>query len=159
MKKQIQNREFCKIYCEIAPAPLLYIGGGGACGWAWPSSHIFPSLMALYASSSSSSRNWGWSTQRSGTMAAPRPRGVRWMSTSWSFQLNGYCDCLDSHGRLPCVSWWLLLTTLRLNVVSAGIQRQVVSSSCWTVLGVVSLESAVSVSCEQLCSICYCLAL
>ena len=159
MKKQIQNREFRKIYCEIAPAPLLYIGGGGACGWAWPSSHIFPPLLALYASSSSSSRNWGWSTQRSGTMAAPRPRGVRWMSTSWSFQLNGYCDCLDSHGRLPCVSWWLLLTTLRLNVVSAGIQRQVVSSSCWTVLGVVSLESAVSVSCEQLCSICYCLAL
>ena len=49
--------------------------------------------------------------------------GVCWMSTLWSFQLNGYCDCLDSHGfpvrELVTAAydiasmWWALLFSVK----------------------------------------------
>ena len=78
------------------------------------------------------------------------------MSTLWSFKLNGYSDCLVSHGfshvcasgcYLRCCSQWhkycLLASSGKFLLLSSAL------NSC---------SSAVSSSCEQLRVYCYCLA-
>ena len=125
LKKNIANCDFWPKVASVLPPPaVIYVEG-------WALLLKCASLPMVVLKACSSFVNWGWWT---GLGTNGGSSGVRWMSTLWSFKLNGYSDCLVSHGFSPMCVLVVVTCAVVLNGTSTAYWRQVVSSSCWAVL-------------------------